>query len=81
MLAASICFCGHLLPLLLQVITSGVDVTEAIAIDWVGRNMYWTDHALETIEVASLAADRHRTVLFSQNVTHPRALVLDPSET
>ena len=80
MTATCMFFFAHLLLMTLQVITSGVDVNEAIAIDWVGRNMYWTDHALETIEVASLA-DRHRTVLFSQNVTHPRALVLDPSET
>ena len=61
-----------------QVISGGVGVTEALAVDWVGRNIYWTEYVLETVEVASMDG-AHRTVLFSQNVTNPRAIVLDPS--
>lgn len=45
--------------------------------DWVGRNLYWTDYVLETIEVSHLDGT-HRTVLVSENVTNPRGLVLDP---
>ncbi|XP_043931281.1 low-density lipoprotein receptor-related protein 2 [Protopterus annectens] len=56
---------------------SGVTVTESIAVDWVGRNLYWTDYILETIEVSRLDGS-HRAVLISENVTNPRALVLDP---
>ena len=52
-------------------------VTESLAVDWVGRNLYWTDYVLETVEVARLDGS-HRTVLVSENVTNPRALVLDP---
>ncbi|XP_013407657.1 low-density lipoprotein receptor-related protein 2-like [Lingula anatina] len=58
---------------------SGVDVTEGLAVDWVGRNIYWTDYVLETIEVATLDG-RYRTVLFGDNVTNPRAIALDPRE-
>ena len=47
--------------------------------DWVGRNLYWTDYVLETIEVSKLDGS-HRAVLVSQNVTNPRGLVLDPRE-
>lgn len=65
-----------LLPLL-QIFDSGVTVTESIAVDWVGRNLYWTDYVLETIEVSKLDGT-HRTVLISENVTNPRGLVLDP---
>ncbi|XP_023355035.1 low-density lipoprotein receptor-related protein 2 isoform X2 [Sarcophilus harrisii] len=56
---------------------SGVTVTESIAVDWVGRNLYWTDYVLETIEVSKMDGN-HRTVLISENVTNPRGLVLDP---
>lgn len=52
-------------------------VTESLAVDWVGRNLYWTDYVLETIEVSKLDGT-HRTVLVSENVTNPRGLVLDP---
>lgn len=61
----------------LQIFDSGVTVTESIAVDWVGRNLYWTDYILETIEVAKLDGS-HRAVLLSENVTNPRGLVLDP---
>ena len=54
-------------------------VTESLAVDWVGRNLYWTDYVLETIEVSKLDGT-HRAVLVSQNVTNPRGLVLDPRE-
>uniref|UniRef100_A0A803W429 EGF-like domain-containing protein n=1 Tax=Ficedula albicollis TaxID=59894 RepID=A0A803W429_FICAL len=59
------------------VFDSGVTVTESIAVDWVGRNLYWTDFVLETIEVSKMDGS-HRTVLISENITNPRGLVLDP---
>ncbi|CAL8343601.1 unnamed protein product, partial [Boreogadus saida] len=58
---------------------SGVTVTESLAVDWVGRNLYWTDYVLETVEVSKLDGT-HRAVLVSRNVTNPRGLVLDPRE-
>uniref|UniRef100_A0A4W4GUH3 Low-density lipoprotein receptor-related protein 2 n=1 Tax=Electrophorus electricus TaxID=8005 RepID=A0A4W4GUH3_ELEEL len=61
----------------IYIFDSGVTVTESLAVDWVGRNLYWTDYILETIEVARLDGS-HRTVLISVNVTNPRGLVLDP---
>lgn len=54
-------------------------MTESLAVDWVGRNLYWTDYILETIEVSKLDGT-HRTVLISANVTNPRGMVLDPRE-
>lgn len=54
-------------------------MTESLAVDWVGRNLYWTDYVLETIEVSKLDGT-HRTVLVSENVTNPRGLVLDRSK-
>ncbi|KAI5929752.1 Low-density lipoprotein receptor-related protein 2 [Manis javanica] len=59
------------------IVDSGVTMTESIAVDWVGRKLYWTDYALETIEVSELDG-RYRTVLISVNVTNPRGLALDP---
>ena len=54
-------------------------MTESLAVDWVGRNLYWTDYVLETVEVSKLDGT-HRTVLVSENITNPRALVLDPRD-
>ncbi|XP_032148954.1 low-density lipoprotein receptor-related protein 2 isoform X4 [Sapajus apella] len=59
------------------VFDSSIVLTETIAVDWVGRNLYWTDYALETIEVSKIDGS-HRTVLISKNLTNPRGLALDP---
>ncbi|GMT30081.1 hypothetical protein PFISCL1PPCAC_21378, partial [Pristionchus fissidentatus] len=56
----------------------GLDITEGIALDWVGRNLYWVDSALNTIEVASLDVPGARTVLLHENVDQPRGIAVDP---
>lgn len=50
---------------------------ETIAVDWVARNLYWTDSVMENIEVSTLDG-RFRKVLLTKNITRPRGLVLDP---
>jgi hypothetical protein len=54
-------------------------VVEDIAVDWVSGNLYWTDYGMETIEVVNLDGS-YRTVLFSENVSNPRAIELDPRD-
>ncbi|KAH7701212.1 very low-density lipoprotein receptor, partial [Aphelenchoides avenae] len=56
----------------------GLDITEGIAVDWVGRNLYWVDSSLNTIEVASLEKKGARAVLLHENIDQPRGLALDP---
>lgn len=60
-------------------ISSGLGVVEDLAVDWIGRNLYWTDYVLETLEVADLDG-RNRMVLISSNITSPRAVEVDPNE-
>ncbi|XP_047465711.1 low-density lipoprotein receptor-related protein 2 [Mugil cephalus] len=60
-----------------EVFSTGLMVPESIAVDWVGRNLYWTDSVMENIEVSTLDG-RFRKVLLTKNVTSPRGLVLDP---
>uniref|UniRef100_A0A452F8B2 Low-density lipoprotein receptor-related protein 2 n=1 Tax=Capra hircus TaxID=9925 RepID=A0A452F8B2_CAPHI len=62
------------------VLDSGVSMTGDIAVDWIGRNLYWTDISLRTIEVAKLDGSR-RTVLLSENITNLGGLVVDPRAT
>jgi low density lipoprotein-related protein 2 len=35
-------------------IGQGLDITEGIAVDWIGRNLYWVDSSLNTIEIGNL---------------------------
>jgi len=62
---------------LVKVISSGVSMVEALAVDWVSQNLYWTDYVMEHVAVSRLDGSR-RKILFSVNVTNPRGLVLDP---
>lgn len=48
--------------------------------DWIGNNLYWTnDGYRKTISVARLeTASQTRKTLLEGNMSHPRAIVVDP---
>ncbi|XP_050504790.1 prolow-density lipoprotein receptor-related protein 1 isoform X2 [Diabrotica virgifera virgifera] len=51
---------------------------DGLAVDWIGRNLYWCDKGLDTIEVSSLDG-KFRRVLHSKGLEEPRAIALDPT--
>ncbi|XP_031572412.1 low-density lipoprotein receptor-related protein 6-like isoform X2 [Actinia tenebrosa] len=50
---------------------------ESLAIDWLGRHLYWTDAGTRRIEAAQLNT-RMQTPVIMQGLEKPRGLVLDP---
>ena len=50
---------------------------EGVAIDWIGRKMYWTTYKSETIEVATLDG-KYRKVLINAGLEYPRGMAVDP---
>eukprot|EP00095_Tigriopus_kingsejongensis_P004525 maker-scaffold532_size145644-snap-gene-0.29 protein:Tk04525 transcript:maker-scaffold532_size145644-snap-gene-0.29-mRNA-1 annotation:"low-density lipoprotein receptor-related protein 6 isoform x1" len=63
------------------VITSGIRHPDGVAVDWVARNVYWTDNAKEHIAyigVAKLDGSSQRTLIW-HGLDEPRAIVLDPT--
>ena len=48
-----------------------------LSVDWVARNLYWTDTGTDRIEVTRLNGTS-RTVLISDRLQEPRAIALDP---
>ena len=59
-----------------DVISEDVDHPDGIAVDWVGRNLFWTDSGTDRIEVARLDGS-NRKVLISEDLDEPRSIVLD----
>ncbi|CAK1544808.1 unnamed protein product [Leptosia nina] len=59
-------------------ISTGLDLVEGLAYDWVAGNIYWLDSKLNTIEVAKEDGTA-RTALVSGNITQPRGMCLDPA--
>lgn len=59
-------------------ISTGLDLVEGLAYDWVGNNIYWLDSKLNSIEV-SRADGSARAALLAGNITQPRGLCLDPA--
>ncbi|KAJ8961610.1 hypothetical protein NQ314_005912 [Rhamnusium bicolor] len=51
---------------------------DGLAVDWVGRNIYWCDKGLDTIEVSSLDG-KYRKILYAKGLEEPRAIALDPT--
>ena len=59
------------------VVRTGLDHPDGIAVDWVARNLYWTDTGMDRIEVSRLNGSSRR-VLISDGLDEPRAIALDP---
>lgn len=54
-----------------------LDSPEGIAIDHLGRTMFWTDSVKDRIEVASLDGSQRRVIVDS-DLVNPRAIIADP---
>nr|XP_022909737.1 low-density lipoprotein receptor-related protein 1 isoform X1 [Onthophagus taurus] len=50
---------------------------DGMAIDWIGRNLYWCDKGLDTIEVSTMDG-KFRKILVSVGLEEPRAIALNP---
>lgn len=50
---------------------------DGVAIDWISRNIFWTDTGTNRIEVARLDGSSRR-VIISDELDEPRAIVVDP---
>ncbi|XP_076445601.1 prolow-density lipoprotein receptor-related protein 1-like [Babylonia areolata] len=52
---------------------------DGLAVDWVGRNLYWCDKTTDTIEVSLLNGD-NRLVLLREGLQEPRGLEAFPQK-
>ena len=62
-----------------MVINAAIDRPDGIAIDWIARNLYWTDTGTDRIEVSRLNGTS-RKVLIAEGLHEPRAIILDPMD-
>lgn len=62
-----------------NVIATGLEKPEGIAIDWYTDNIYWTDGESNRIEVATLNG-KYQKVLIWSDLDQPRAIALVPSK-
>uniref|UniRef100_A0A671RBF1 Nidogen-1-like n=1 Tax=Sinocyclocheilus anshuiensis TaxID=1608454 RepID=A0A671RBF1_9TELE len=60
------------------IFVSDIGSPEGIAIDHLGRNMFWTDSMKDRIEVSSLDGSQRR-VLINTDLVNPRAILTDPT--
>ena len=62
-------------PILTASLFKGLMTTDGLAVDAVGRKIYWTDTGTNRIEVANMDGSM-RKVLIWQNLDSPRAIAL-----
>nr|CAD7429100.1 unnamed protein product [Timema monikensis] len=51
---------------------------EGVSVDWVSRNLYWTDSSKDTLEVAGLDSQLRKT-LVTEGLVNPRGVVVHPT--
>ncbi|KAB0803781.1 hypothetical protein PPYR_00751 [Photinus pyralis] len=61
------------------VVQTGLSTAEGLAVDWIGKNLYWVESNLDQIEVARLNGSFRRT-LVAGDMESPRAIALDPRD-
>jgi hypothetical protein len=59
-------------------VTDDVSTPDGLAVDWVHKNLYWTDTGKNRIEVLALRNHPWRRSLISRGLDEPRAIVVDP---
>ena len=57
----------------------GIDMLEGIAVDWIGRNVFWADSSNNRIEVIHMNR-LSRKLILCKNIENPRSLALDPEK-
>jgi hypothetical protein len=60
-------------------ITNGLNKVEGLAVDWIGRNLYFADEGLQAIFVAPLERPELRRTLLKEKTAHVRSLAVDPA--
>ena len=62
----------------MQVIINNVSHPDGLTVEWVARNLYWTDTGTDRIEVSRLDGSS-RKIVISEDLDEPRAITLHPS--
>ncbi len=58
-------------------IASGLIASRGIAVDWIGKNLYWIDAGLGTITISTIDGSVQRT-LISDDLDQPHDIIVDP---
>ena len=61
-----------------EVLLRNLSQPEGIAVDWIGRKVYYTDGGLNRIGVVTMDGQQH--VVLLRNLSSPRAIVVDPEK-
>ena len=56
----------------------GLATTEGLAVDWIAERIYWVESNLDQIEVAKFDGSMRTTLIAGNNMSSPRAIVVDP---
>ncbi|XP_052873130.1 low-density lipoprotein receptor-related protein 6 [Anopheles cruzii] len=61
-----------------EIVTAEIQDPDGLAVDWLARNLYWTDTGTDRIQVCRLDGS-FRRVLIYDNLVEPRAIALAPT--
>ncbi|GIY75808.1 low-density lipoprotein receptor-related protein 6 [Caerostris extrusa] len=62
-----------------SIISTGLISPDGLAVDWMGKKLYWSDSETNRIEVSNLDGS-YRKVLFWSNLDQPRSIALVPTD-
>ncbi|UYV80529.1 NID1 [Cordylochernes scorpioides] len=68
----------HVVQAMIIMMICDIQSPEDVAVDWVARNIFWTDSLSDTLSVTRLDNPLYSKILLSQDMNDPRGLAVHP---
>ena len=60
-----------------NIVVPDLEQPDGIAVDWIGKKIYWTDSETNRIEVSELDGSTRKVLMWAE-LDQPRAIAVDP---
>ena len=61
-----------------SIVKTGLAVVQGLAVDWMAKNVYWTQRMPARIEVARVDGSHRRVLIYNKEMVNPHLIMVNP---